>query len=280
MERLTDSVDVETGLRGANHGIVHTSDGLVLIDTPYKPSDAVRLRARLDNAAEPLRYVVNTEPHGDHWTGNAFFDAPVVAHSGVRARILGLNMAEHLGRVATFGPDEPALLADYRPRAPTITFETGLRLHVGNHTLSLIGMPGHTPYQAAVLVEGEGVVFTSDNLFAGVHTWLHEANPADWLAALDALRRLDATVYVPGHGAVSDASALDRQEAIIREWLDYVQSGIDRGLTRDDAVDQLTAMTDRFPMDVEQDGMAPRVMRLNVANLYDYLTGAGIHARG
>jgi len=32
--------------------------------------------------------------------------------------------------------------------------------------------------------------------------------------------------------------------------------------------------TDRYPMDVGQDGMAPMVMRLNVANLYDYLTGA------
>jgi hypothetical protein len=31
-------------------------------------------------------------------------------------------------------------------------------------------------------------------------------------------------------------------------------------------------------MDVGQDGMSPRVMQMNVANLYDYLTGAGIHA--
>jgi hypothetical protein len=33
-------------------------------------------------------------------------------------------------------------------------------------------------------------------------------------------------------------------------------------------------MTDRYPMDVGQDGMAPMVMRINVVNLYDYLTGA------
>jgi hypothetical protein len=38
-------------------------------------------------------------------------------------------------------------------------------------------------------------------------------------------------------------------------------------------------MTERYPMDVGQDGMAPHVMRLNVANLYDYLTGTGIHKR-
>jgi len=40
------------------------------------------------------------------------------------------------------------------------------------------------------------------------------------------------------------------------------------------------AMTDRYPMDVEQAGMAPQLMRLNVANLWDCLTGSGIHRRG
>ena len=55
---------------------------------------------------------------------------------------------------------------------------------------------------------------------------------------------------------------------------------IDKGLAKDDAVASLTAMTDRYPMDVEQDGMAPMVMKLNVANLYDYVTGSGMHRRG
>lgn len=38
-------------------------------------------------------------------------------------------------------------------------------------------------------------------------------------------------------------------------------------------------MMDRHPMDVGQHGAAPRVMQMNVANLYDFLTGAGIHKR-
>jgi hypothetical protein len=51
-------------------------------------------------------------------------------------------------------------------------------------------------------------------------------------------------------------------------------------MTKEDAVEKLTAMTERYPMDVGLEGQAPRVMRMNVANLYDYLTGAGIHRRG
>jgi hypothetical protein len=44
-------------------------------------------------------------------------------------------------------------------------------------------------------------------------------------------------------------------------------------------VADLTAMTDRYPMDVGQNGMAPMVMKMNVANLYDYVTGGGLHRK-
>jgi cyclase len=217
MKQLTADVFVETGLRGANHGLVTTSDGVVLIDTPHKPTDALRLRAEVERRGR-LRYIVNTEPHGDHWTGNAFFDAPVVAHEGVRSRILGTDLAAHVARVSSFGPDEGQHLEGYRPNAPVITFRDEMTLHVGDHIFRLVSMPGHTPYQAAVIVEQEGVA--------------------------------------------------------------YVRGAVGQGLSKDECVASLTALTDRYPMDVEQDGMAPMVMRLNVANLYDYVTGAGIHRRG
>jgi cyclase len=279
MKRLSATVEVELEQRGSNHGLVTTSDGLVLIDGPHKPSDTLRLKAEIERRGMPLRYILNTEPHGDHWTSNAYFDAPVVAHEGVRARILSTDMPAMIQRVGTFGPDEPKLLEGYRANAPVITFDRELTLHVGNHTFRMISMPGHTTAQAAVVVEDDGIVFTSDNIFCKVHTWLQEADPAAWLTALESLRALRAETLVPGHGPVCDKRYLDEQGAFIEEWVDYVRRGVDKGLTKDEAVATLTAMTDRYPMDVEQDGMAPMVMKLNVANLYDYVTGAGMHAR-
>jgi cyclase len=273
MQQLTRNLYVETQIRGCNHGFVTTSDGVVLIDTPHKPSDALKLKAQISKHG-PLRYIINTEPHGDHWTGNAYFDAPVIAHEGVRKRILATDMKEHVARVANFSPEEPPLLEDYRPNAPIITFDNGMTLHVGDHTFQMIHMPGHTAYQAAICIKEEGVVFTSDNIFHKVQTWLQEANPDLWLLALASLRNLEEEVFVPGHGAVCGTEYLDEQAAFIEEWKVYVKSAIDRGMSRDDAIERLTDMTNRYPMDVGQDGMAPSVMKRNVANLYDYLTGA------
>jgi cyclase len=273
MQQLTSNVFVETQLRGCNHGFVTTSEGVVMIDSPHKPSDALKLKAEIARHGK-LRYIINTEPHGDHWTGNSFFDAPVVAHEGVRTRILNTDLDEHIARVASFGPEEPALLQGYKPNAPVITFKNGMTLHVGDHTFQMVHMPGHTLYQAAILIKEEGVVFTSDNIFCKVQTWLHEANPDLWLVALESLRHLDEEVFVPGHGPVCGKGYLDEQGTFVMEWKEYVKKGINQGMTRDEAITNLTAMTERYPMDVGQDNMAPMVMRMNVANLYDYLTGS------
>jgi glyoxylase-like metal-dependent hydrolase (beta-lactamase superfamily II) len=276
MQQLTSNVFVDTQVKGCNFGFVTTSDGIVMIDSPHKPSDAMKLKAEVARRGQ-LRYIINTEPHGDHWTGNAFFAVPVIAHEGVRTRILNTDMAQHLARVASFGPAEPKLLEGYAANVPVLTFQDSMTLHVGEHTFQMIHMPGHTLYQAAILIKEEGVVFTSDNIFYKVQTFIQEANPDQWLEALEGLRTLDEEIFVPGHGAMCDKSYLDEQGAYILEWKAYVQKAIDQGVTKEEAIDKLTAMTDRYPMDVGLEGQAPRVMRMNVANLYDYLTGAGIH---
>lgn len=277
MQQLTSNVFVETGVKGCNFGYVTTTDGIVMIDSPHKPSDALKLKTEVEARGE-LRYIINTEPHGDHWTGNAFFGVPVIAHEGVRQRILDTDMVQHVERVAALGPEEPNLLQDYKPNVPILTFPHGMTLHVGDHTFQMIHMPGHTLYQAAILIKEEGVVFTSDNVFYKVQSFIQEANPEHWLQALEDLRTLDEEIFVPGHGAICDKSYLDEQGDYIMEWQAYVQQAIDQGIGKEEAIDKLTAMTERYPMDAGLEGHAPRVMRMNVANLYDYLTGAGIHA--
>jgi glyoxylase-like metal-dependent hydrolase (beta-lactamase superfamily II) len=278
MKQLTKNVFVETEQRGSNHGVVVTAEGPVLIDGPHKPSDALRLRAFIEQRWGALRYILNTEPHGDHWTSNAYFDAPVIAHAGVRERMLATDVERMISRVGMFGPDEPCLLEGYRLRPPIMTFDREFALHLGDHTFRLVHMPGHTLSQAAIIVEEEGVVFTSDNVFCQVHTWIQEGYPDLWFNALDGLAALPQPMLVPGHGPVCDQRYLGTQRAFLEEWVAHVRGAVDQGMTRNEAVERLTQMTDRYPMDVEQEGMAPAVVRMNVANLYDYVTGTGIHA--
>lgn len=108
MKQISSRTWVEVGQRGSNHGVIDTGDGLVLVDGPQKPSDTVRLRAEIEGM-ETLKYNLNTESHGNHWTSNGHFGAPAVAHRGVRERMLETDMAAHLENVAN--------LYDYHTKA-------------------------------------------------------------------------------------------------------------------------------------------------------------------
>src|SRR5207249_10262174 len=117
MRQLTANVFIETGQRGSNHGLVTTSDGLVLIDGPFKPSDDLRLKAEIERRGR-LRYIINTEPHGDNWTANALFGVPANAHEHVRTRLLGTDLAAHVARAGTFRPDDRYQPERHQPNAP------------------------------------------------------------------------------------------------------------------------------------------------------------------
>src|SRR4030042_1817989 len=98
MQKITDNVYAETAYRGCNPGFVITSDGLVMIDTPQMPSDALKYRDEMAAFGQP-KFLINTEPHGDHFIGNYFFDALRVAHEGTRAAIARTDVSQLKERI-------------------------------------------------------------------------------------------------------------------------------------------------------------------------------------
>jgi len=86
MRRVSAHVYAEFYFWGCNPGFLVTSDGVVMIDTPQQPIDAVRWRERLSEHG-PIRSLVNTEPHIDHIAGNAYFPGvEVIGQVGLKDR--------------------------------------------------------------------------------------------------------------------------------------------------------------------------------------------------
>ena len=93
MEKITKNVYAETKFEGSNNSFVVTRDGVVMIDTPQVPTNAVKWREIMKGFGE-IRYIINNEPHGDHITGNYFFKGTVIAHEGTRQSILKMSPEE------------------------------------------------------------------------------------------------------------------------------------------------------------------------------------------
>src|SRR3984957_21200830 len=78
--KLADGVYVHAG-RGfeSNSGIILTQEGVVVIDTGQNPYESRNIWATVRNLTSmPVRFVINTEPHADHTTGNFMFSPPAV----------------------------------------------------------------------------------------------------------------------------------------------------------------------------------------------------------
>jgi glyoxylase-like metal-dependent hydrolase (beta-lactamase superfamily II) len=93
-----------------------------------------------------------------------------------------------------------------------------------------------------VYIPEEKVVFTSDNIFHKVKTYLHAALHDEWLNSLKQLENLDANVLVPGHGTVCDKSYLPEQAAIIRGWVNLVTKLFKQGMSLEEAQEKVADM--------------------------------------
>src|SRR4029077_1081811 len=260
MRRVGPNSYTEIYFAGCNPSFVETSDGYVMIDSPQQPIDAVRWRERMEEKA-PIRYLINTEPHGDHISGNAYFpNITVVGQVKLQEcfeRYLYAfgSLEEKRERFKETDPDSVFLVGhpDY-PAAnpPTMTFDDALTLHVGNHTFNILHMPGHTAPQTSVHVPEEGVVFTGDNVFHKCRSWLQECDPWEWLAALKSIEALDVETIIPGHGEPCTKAYLKEQGQIVENWVGYIERFVDRGLTPDEILGEPVEVTKQDPYPIGQ----------------------------
>jgi cyclase len=123
-------------------------------------------------------------------------------------------------------------------RPPSATFEGCLDVRIGDRALSFVELgPAHTGGDTIVHVPDAATVFTGDLLFIE-GTPIVWASLRNWISACDRILELSATVLVPSHGPVTDASGV----ADVRRYLRYVQdaarerfeAGMDAAAAADD----------------------------------------------
>jgi cyclase len=227
----------------ANAGLVIGRDASLLIDTLWDESLARGMLAamapHLDGA--PIRMVLNTHQDGDHWWGNGAMpaEAEIITCEPSRramdaeaspqqlARLTrqarrGRHLPGSIGALSrlVYGMLSPYDLARVRLRYPDRVFdERTLELDVGGRRaeLRVLG-PAHTPGDTIVHLSDVGVVFAADLLFVGAIPVMWHGPSTGWLAALQTMLDLDASVYVPGHGDVGDRSAVESMQRFW-EWL-------------------------------------------------------------
>ncbi len=172
-----------------------TEEGL-LIDAA---NEADRLRDLVRFEGPAVSAILTTHQHGDHWQALE-------------------EMVDDAGAAVYAGTDD----SDALPVAVDERLDHGDTIDVGDVTLEIIGLRGHTPGSIAVLYrDPEGVphLFTGDSLFpGGVGKTM---SPENFTSLIDDVEQRifetlpDGTWFYPGHG---DDSTLGAERPHLGEW--------------------------------------------------------------
>jgi cyclase len=268
MIQVTKNLYVESGMIACNVGCLVTEAGLVMIDTPMRPTDAVKLLHEIGQKGQ-IRYLINTEEHADHWQGSYFFPGILITSQNTRDKLAGIPVAAPVETVKHLDPQGIPLMKDYRIRLADITFNDNLTLHLGDHTVELFALPGHSVGGIGVYIPEEKVVFTTDIVFHKKKSWLHESDPEAWLRSLKKLSALDTRAVVPGHGPVTTKAVFDEEAGIIQKWIDAVKKAIQQGLSMEEATTQLPDQ-DPYPKQENTPMSEPELNKAIIMRLYQY----------
>jgi glyoxylase-like metal-dependent hydrolase (beta-lactamase superfamily II) len=197
-ERVAENIYIFTSELYAqvNAGAVVGPSWSVLIDTLVFPSEVMEIKQYLDEElASPVRYVINTHYHSDHSFGNAYFpQATIISHTLCR-ELLNTRGREKLEAAKSQSKE----LRDTEIRLPDIVFsEEFLMLQVGNRSLKLIPLPGHSPDGIGVLIVEDRVLFSGDLMMP--LPYLPDGDYDVMVENLKRLPKLKLENLVQGHG--------------------------------------------------------------------------------
>jgi len=237
----------------SNAYLVTTSDGDVIINCGLPEDGARAAKLFAPHRTGPLRYIILTQSHADHFGGVPDLleeGAHIIGgpdYVGARDDMMGLQ--SFFGK-RTFKLWGTTLKRDAPPKpiphiTPDIFVDRELTVEVGNRTFQLIHAPeGETVDNIVVWMPKEKVLFTG-NTFGPVWLSMPFLNTLrgdkprlvkTYLKSLEAIRDLDAEIVITGHGEPIVGKQkirddLDRMHSAVSHVRDYTLEGMKAGKT-------------------------------------------------
>ena len=240
----------------SNAYLVTTSDGDVVINTGMPDGAERNYRLFAPHRTGPLRYIVLTQSHADHFGGVPLFreeGTKVVGGPGFNEALADMMSLQPFFGKRTYKLWGSTLKRDTAPKpipspdevAPDILVDRHLKLEVGNRIFELISAPeGETIDNLAVWLPSERIVFTG-NTFGPVWLSMPFLNTLrgdkprlvrNYLKALETIRDLGAEIVITGHGEPIRGKErvredLDKMHAAVSHVRDYTLEGMKAGKT-------------------------------------------------
>ena len=226
VEKLAPNFYTITGINGTGRtggaiGMLTGPDGNFMVDATFAPLADKVVAAIKTFSNAPVRFLVNTHPHGDHTGGNAYFAKTgtiIMAKTELRAAMAAQKNVD------------PAAL-------PIQTYGAPVVLHMNGEEITVIPVPpSHTDGDTMVYFRNADVLMIGDFFRRGYPNVGGTVN-----GMLQALGMAIAicgpnTKVVPGHGPVSTRADVIAHRDMLAAVRDRISTLVKQGKTEDEAV--------------------------------------------
>jgi len=241
MQTYKKRIIVETEYVGANVSCISTKKGLVLIDSPFFSKDAKDWARRIrEQTGQDIAYLISTDHHYDHVMGNAFLTDNVICHSTAAKGLCYLRNKQVLREVIQdafpdYMDEIESDIDNLDIVSPLLTFDKRMTLDMGDATIILEFVGGHSPGTILTYLVEEKAVFTGDNVEAQF-PYFGQARFTDWKETLWKLLSMAIDVVVPGHGPVGGMEMVEKYSSFFEKLEEEVKDFDVKGLTIEEMV--------------------------------------------
>jgi cyclase len=215
-----------------NSGVVAASDGVLVFDALDSEALARSERQAIAGVTtQPIRYLVSSPFHDPFNGGSAVYaDVFKIGHENYRA-----GLVDQMQRGNVPGDVQ-------RARMPNATFRDRMTFYLGGKEIQVLHFGNaHTKGDSILFVPQDRIAYMSEVFFNEEFPNMGGGYGVSWIRVLDAVKALDADIFIPGHGPIpadpkQTRAALERARQILVEARDGIQNQIARGATEDQAV--------------------------------------------
>jgi len=257
-----------------NAAVIVNEDGVVVVDAHSKPSAA---RSLLQGIREitpmPVRKLINTHFHWDHWQGNqvypeAFPNTEIVTSHVTLDNLTrpnaGLGGVPYIEKQLKDLPQEIAKLKEelrqasnpetkarlesdlqqaeayllelkeLKPTLPTVSFANAVTLYEKGREIQLLFLGrAHTSGDVFIYLPKEKILVTGDCIIDWL-PFLNDGYPEEWVQTLNEVEKLDFTHMILGHGEVAPKDHLKFFRGYLIDLIAAVKKAAGEGATLDE----------------------------------------------
>lgn len=260
-----------------NAGFVVGEKGVLVIDAHISLPMARQIQERIREVTDkPLRFLVNSNYHGDHTFGNCAFPAEtlVIQQRATAARTPYL--AEEMAFMLPAVQGDAAVFDGVTYRPPDIVFDDCLRIDLGGRIVEIRWFgPANTPGDTITYVPEAKVAWTG-NMTGGSFGLALESDAPAFLGTLTRLiQTIEVETLIPGHAAPLGPSDLWLYMLYFSRLTNDMKRALNAGWTLEETLERIP-MGKEFALPAA-DPRAPFMEgrhRYNVRRTYLSLTAA------